>query len=1826
MNMQILCGTFGGKKRLAALFFLAAVALGGWRYLSAADSAAAGDPQEPGKQIIVRYSFQQPSVAEADGLALLHVPGLSLLVEEGKPIIPFKTARILLPPSGTVSFVDVRPSEQKTLPGQYQLEQGRAPQPTRAAEAIRSIAGPPEFAENKPFPGRFYDLTSVQKLCGYRIAILRLYPVQYVAATGQVTYYETLTVAVSVSSPTGEAAKPTVPSLFRGYSTDEARVTGIVDNRAMLRSYPRPEKTRWEKAQSINAKDATEQSAKSTSCQYLIITKPSYVSKFQPLLEWKMQRGLTGRIATVAEIEEEYDGEDLQERIRNFIRESYAELGTEYVLLGGDTEIIPARGVYGEVGSYIDERIPCDMYYACLDGTWEDNGNGIYGEGDDGEDGGEIDLVAEVYVGRAPVSNPYEAENFVMKTLRYEVQRSPNLSRALWVGQSLDSKTWGSDSKEELVPLLPASFEVTRLYQKQGTYSAAAVIEELNNSPHIVNHLGHSTEHDALGLSQADVDDLENDHPFFLYSQGCDIGAFDFDDSVAEHFVKNERAAFALIANSRYGWYSPETTLGTSQKFDRAFIEAVFSKGITHLGAALQESKEANIGEVLLTGSARWCYFELNLLGDPETPLFTATSMGLVSFDQPWYSPRTPMRLSLSDMDLNVNPLVTEVAAITLRSPRDVETIFALETSSNSGVFAAEVPLSTGTPVLDGLLQVKDGDTAEAIYEDADDGSGSPRTATATARIDDSAPIISDVKIADVRDTWAVIEWKSNEMATARVDYGVSLPLTSSAFSDVQTNYHRVVVSGLEKETVYTFRVAAIDLVGNETVDDNGGEYYSFQTKHQIVLFSDDVEEGSASAAGEWSFQVISGGVSDWQITVDDFRSETSCWHTDDYPLPSANVLDTPPIDLRGATTAQLSFWHRMLSESDWDGGFVQLQREGTQDWVSLIQEQMTEGTPFVTLSTGNPSGPVPGWSGDIPWERVTFDLSEFVGSKAKIRFRMESDDNTDAGEGDGWYIDDIAVLRVVGTVSFDKLFYKLSDTVVITVLDVKANTDPEVAEQVSVEVSSTVETVPEIVILTETGPDSSMFVGQIVIAKGKKPDDGQLGVSDHDTITACYGGTEIATALTDLTSPTITEVKSTQVADTSALITWKTDELCRGKVYYGMNPAALDRVASQVVGNVIHELRLTELEPRSTYYFKVEVVDRGGNTSMDDNSGRLYSFLTLGFAQAGVIAEDTVWRYVEGGPPYVINGSVYVGSLKSEEPVTLTIEPGVVVQFRTDKKDLFVRGGLVARGVTFEFELSSGKSAHIIFEEGSWGILDNSVVSVSGSSLELSGGIECYSSQVQFTNNIVRNAYYGIHCLSSSPRISGNSFIICNYGVFLHAAAERYCSPEVTENTFMACRSPIFCEASSYPVVSDNAFIGNTYDGLVQSVITQDTIWPAYDCPQYIGGDLTVPADRTLWIAPGATVRFGQPGADLFISGNLYAKGATIEFAVPPEPFTFLTFASTSSGSVRNCRIVGTSPDGLPTGGIKCQSSSVSFTGNVISNTYYGIFCGPSKTPLIANNTIVGCRFGVYAPDAAPKVTNCILWDNGDDLVGCTGTFLDIMDGDVGKGNICLDPLFCDPAARDFRLQPGSPCIDSGTSEGTPLLDALGYLRWDDPAILNTGEGSQPYFDIGAHEFVFDADEDFICDAWEVENSLDPSDRTDASEDADGDGRSNLDEYVSGTDPHDPSSCLQVVALELVHSSFDAESEGTVIVWASLEGRSYTVFYADELAPTRGRRATLGDSHLQGSSDLTMWKVCSDVIEGTNGHLSFLDEWSAAGGTPLSPVPTRRFYRVEVR
>jgi hypothetical protein len=190
------------------------------------------------------------------------------------------------------------------------------------------------------------------------------------------------------------------------------------------------------------------------------------------------------------------------------------------------------------------------------------------------------------------------------------------------VGETLDNVTQGGNSKDRVAAIL-TDHNITRLYSRDGTYSSTAVRISINNGTHFVNHLGHANYVSVMGQSAASIAIMTNTEYCLVYSIGCYSAAFDnatsgSNEAVAEHFILANHGAFAYIGNSRYGWYAPNSTEGTGDRYDRSFFDAIINEKIRPAGKALKDSKE----DLISSSHHRWTHYTLNLLGDPETPIY----------------------------------------------------------------------------------------------------------------------------------------------------------------------------------------------------------------------------------------------------------------------------------------------------------------------------------------------------------------------------------------------------------------------------------------------------------------------------------------------------------------------------------------------------------------------------------------------------------------------------------------------------------------------------------------------------------------------------------------------------------------------------------------------------------------------------------------------------------------------------------------------------------------------------------------------------------------------------------------------------------------------------------------------------------------------------------------------------------------------------------------------------------------------------------------------------------------------------------------------------
>jgi len=126
------------------------------------------------------------------------------------------------------------------------------------------------------------------------------------------------------------------------------------------------------------------------------------------------------------------------------------------------------------------------------------------------------------------------------------------------------------------------------------------------------------------------------------------------------------------------------------------------------------------------------------------------------------------------------------------------------------------------------------------------------------------------------------------------------------------------------------------------------------------------------------------------------------------------------------------------------------------------------------------------------------------------------------------------------------------------------------------------------------------------------------------------------------------------------------------------------------------------------------------------------------------------------------------------------------------------------------------------------------------------------------------------------------------------------------------------------------------------------------------------------------------------------------------------------------------------------------------------------------------------------------------------------------------------------------------------------------------------------------DSDGDGMPDEYEITHGLNRRDPADAALDQDGDGASNLTEYIFMTahavpDPYTFST------------SYNAAAGTATVTYNTVVGRNYRVLY---------------------SPDLLNWLPASTSASGTGAALSWTDDGSTTGSPPSAGVP--RFYRIE--
>lgn len=353
----------------------------------------------------------------------------------------------------------------------------------------------------------------------------------------------------------------------------------------------------------------------------LIVTGVETALAFENLAHWRTSGGIWTEVVTTDEAFT-WPGCDNAESLRNYIIDYRSQYGLDYLMLAGDTALIPCRFAFPmsyNTGGGRDDNMPCDLYYSDLDGDWNADGDSIWGELDD-----IVDLGPDVIVGRASVETQAEAWEFVNKTIAYEQAAiTDHLEHGVFVAQtmSMNPYTPGAISKDYIDDsYVPESWEMTKLYESTYNYDPELLLEALNQGAGCLNISAHGWTSSAGILDPSLVNDVDSQGRYagLAYATSCWSGAFDYECVVEDYVNHPDGCGVGFIANSSYGWGSPGNPLyGYSDRMDQSVYQLLFCGDWLTMGEVLAQAKTEYIPFAQQENCYRCILYMVNLIGDP---------------------------------------------------------------------------------------------------------------------------------------------------------------------------------------------------------------------------------------------------------------------------------------------------------------------------------------------------------------------------------------------------------------------------------------------------------------------------------------------------------------------------------------------------------------------------------------------------------------------------------------------------------------------------------------------------------------------------------------------------------------------------------------------------------------------------------------------------------------------------------------------------------------------------------------------------------------------------------------------------------------------------------------------------------------------------------------------------------------------------------------------------------------------------------------------------------------------------------------------------------
>lgn len=551
----------------------------------------------------------------------------------GLPSLPVISSSIIVPMGQCVDQISVTYKDKKEIDGSYFVEFGNKPFPLMYSDRIppshpdRSV-----YSSNSPFPARSHKLVTEQKMQGISLAYIHIYPVFYMPESGKIIFYKDIEVSITFK----DEDLSRVPAVRVRLENAMDRLTHV-ENPEMISTYSDG---------AMLGKRNFSRCRSNADYKYVIVTNKELLGattspNIGDLLEHRKKQGLTDTVVLIEDILKNYahapDVTDNPSKLRAFVRDAYNKWNTKFVHLCGNTKIIPQRYLFSLIDQpQYQEKIPSDLYYQCIDGDYNSDNDTLWGEPTDGTGGKDVDLMAEVFIGRSLVYNAATMSYIFSKIMAYESipESDPFLKGAILIGEKLGDAfkpecEYAQSTLEQIKKGTPSSkgfnainLTVAEYYEPSKKVTATSTLSQINSDKHsIFMHYGHGLYFMLMKLNSGHEKEFTNSKNPFVYSYACQAGWFDADCIGMRITTQGKTGFWGGVLNARYGWGDTLVDIACCHKLGKAFWNAYCEDNNKyHVGEINAASHEANIPECDYS-YMRWSVYETNLLTDPAAML-----------------------------------------------------------------------------------------------------------------------------------------------------------------------------------------------------------------------------------------------------------------------------------------------------------------------------------------------------------------------------------------------------------------------------------------------------------------------------------------------------------------------------------------------------------------------------------------------------------------------------------------------------------------------------------------------------------------------------------------------------------------------------------------------------------------------------------------------------------------------------------------------------------------------------------------------------------------------------------------------------------------------------------------------------------------------------------------------------------------------------------------------------------------------------------------------------------------------------------------------------